>query len=320
MNIRKKCSFPIVIVDDGSGEAYHEIFQQAKYLGCTVLTHVANQGKGSALKTGFKYIQEKGETDGVVCADSDGQHLPEDIFRVAHEVKIYQGHIILGSRKFTGKVPPRSRFGNNVTKVVFSISSGSHLKDTQTGLRGYSADMLDWLGSVPGKRFEYEMNILLEAKEAGYSFYELEIRTIYDKDHHSSHFRTFSDSVRVYLPILKFCTSSLLAAGIDFFLLLFLQYFTSNLLLSVVGARICSSIFNYSMNKVFVFSGSRDSKIRESAVKYFTLVVVVMFANYGILHFFHLYIGIPLFFAKIITEITVFFFSFWSQRKFVFCH
>jgi glycosyltransferase involved in cell wall biosynthesis len=62
MGIRVKCDFNIVIVDDGSGNAYTDIFSSARKLGCTVLTHAVNQGKGNALKTGFNYIKDKAES------------------------------------------------------------------------------------------------------------------------------------------------------------------------------------------------------------------------------------------------------------------
>lgn len=316
-NIQKICNFKIVIVDDGSGPVYRSIFEFAEEYGCKVLTHQTNQGKGRALKTGFQYIKENEKGDDVVCADSDGQHLPEDIMRIGQEVSTHKGHIVLGVRSFSGKIPLRSRFGNAVTKAVILLTTGLQLKDTQTGLRGYSGDMLNWLCHVSGERFEYEMNILLEAKDTGYTFYEVEIATIYHKSH-SSHFRTISDSARVYLPILKFSASSLASGGLDFVLLMLLQFVTSNLLFSVVGARICSSIFNYSMNKAFVFTKPGNSQVMESALKYFTLVVTVMAVNYSFLYFYHILIGISLFIAKILTETTVFLFSYWAQKKFVF--
>lgn len=52
-------SAQIVIVDDGSGAAYSELFRTARELGCTVITHIANRGKGHALKSGFLYFRQK---------------------------------------------------------------------------------------------------------------------------------------------------------------------------------------------------------------------------------------------------------------------
>lgn len=217
----------ILVVDDGSGEEYRGIFDSAKQAGCTVLTHKMNQGKGCALKTGFDYVRQQGGSDGVVCADSDGQHLPEDILRLTKVVREHRNHIVLGSRQFTGKVPLRSRIGNSATRLVYSLATGKPIQDTQTGLRGYSSEMLDWLCQIPGNRFEYEMNMLLEAPHVGYDLVEVPIDTIYLDDNKSSHFRPLADSARVYFPFLKFCASSGFAAILDFILLFLLQGMTS---------------------------------------------------------------------------------------------
>lgn len=237
--LKKMPDTRIVIVDDGSGEAYRPIFDAARAAGCIVLRHEVNRGKGRALKTGFRYLLDAGERGPVVCADSDGQHLPADIGRVAAAVREQGCSLVLGSRRFTGKVPLRSRFGNAVTRFVFAFTTGTKIYDTQTGLRGYSSGMLEWLCSVPGERFEYEMNLLLGAKRKGCTLAEVFIDTVYLDDNKSSHFRPLADSARIYLPILLFSASSILSAGIDFALLFLLQAFSKNLALSVAGARIC---------------------------------------------------------------------------------
>jgi glycosyltransferase involved in cell wall biosynthesis len=315
--IKAACNFNIIVVDDGSGDAYGWIFKAVKDYGCTVLTHSTNQGKGQALKTGFRYLKETGEREGVVCADSDGQHLPQDIIAVAQRINELKGHIILGCRRFTGNVPMRSRFGNTVTRMVYTFSTGHRIYDTQTGLRGYSSDMMDWLCNVPGERFEYEMNILLEAYKKGFSLSEVDIDTVYYPSH-SSHFRTLTDSIKVYFPILKFSASSLLSGILDLTLLLLIQSLYSNLLLSVIGARVLSSIFNYTLNKVFVFSQGNRSGFQNSFKKYFTLVLLIMALNYGLMHLINLQLGVPLFYAKLLTEAILFIFSYFIQKKIVF--
>lgn len=47
--------FSVIVVDDGSGPAYTELFEETQ-LYATVLTHPFNQGKGCALKTGYLYL------------------------------------------------------------------------------------------------------------------------------------------------------------------------------------------------------------------------------------------------------------------------
>ena len=67
---------PVVIVDDGSGAAYKEIFERAgayvDVLGGAVLTHEVNRGKGRALKTAFAFILKK-YPDAIGCVTADGQ-------------------------------------------------------------------------------------------------------------------------------------------------------------------------------------------------------------------------------------------------------
>jgi glycosyltransferase involved in cell wall biosynthesis len=316
-DLKEICNYDIVIVDDGSGEHYKIIFTLAEEEGCTVLTHEENRGKGRALKTGFDYIRRVKECEGIVTADCDGQHLPQDILRIAESIKEHGDSIILGTRKFLGRVPLRSRFGNSVTRAIFSVTSGRRVYDTQTGLRGFSPDMLEWLCSIPGERFEYEMNMLLEAAPSGYGFHEVDITTVYLEKNKSSHFHALKDSIRVYLPLLKFSLSSLMSAGLDFMLLGVIQFYTSNLFYAVIGARIISAIFNYTMNKLLVFSRFKGSAVKESLPKYALLASIVMLANYSVIRVYTV-IGLSLFFAKILTEITIFLFSYWSQRRYVF--
>ncbi len=87
--------------------------------------------------------------------------------------------------------------------------------DTQTGLRGYPASMLPWLRSVRGERYEYELNLLLEAKQAGYAIESVDIATVYLDHNSGSHFRPLADSVRIYAPLLKFLASSFAAFLVD---------------------------------------------------------------------------------------------------------
>lgn len=310
---------PIVIVDDGSGPAYRGLFESARAYGCTVLTHPRNLGKGRALKTGFRHIRTWDSREGIVCADSDSQHLPDDIRAVAEELRRRPfGSLVLGSRRFTGKVPLRSRFGNSVTRGVFAIATGGTVHDTQTGLRAFPYEMLDWLCDVPGDRFEYEMNMLLAARREGYAIREVTIETVYLEANKSSHFRPLADSLRIYVPIFAFGASSAASALIDFLLLFVLQSLTHHLFFSVAAARLCSSVFNYTVNRKYVFGGANTAQVRRSLPKYFSLALLVLLLNYGLLYFYNEQLILPLVVAKILTEASIFAFSFWMQRRFVY--
>ena len=116
----------VVVIDDGSGEAYRGIFDRVSRLeGCTVLRHHKNLGKGRALKTGFEYVlKDAGDLHGVLvlCADCDGQHLAEDGIRLLKTAERCQNTLVLGVRDFSDEsVPWKSRLEITFHRL-FSVS------------------------------------------------------------------------------------------------------------------------------------------------------------------------------------------------------
>jgi putative flippase GtrA len=301
----------VVVVDDGSGPAYATVFQAVRDRGATVLTHPVNRGKGAALKTGFRHARGAD----VVCADADGQHRVEDILRVAAHVR-RTGRTTLGVRRFTGPVPVRSSAGNALTRIVFTAITGSRIRDTQTGLRGYPARLLGWLLDVPGERFEYEMRALLLATRHGHPVDQVPIATVYLEHNASSHFRPLVDSARVYAPLLRFAASSMLAGAVDAAVLFALHAATGALLPSVLGARAVSSTVNFVVNRRVVFSGGQASLV-SAARRYWTLVATLAVLNYLVLAALT-GAGLPLLAAKVATEALLFAVSFLTQHRFVF--
>ncbi|GIJ56319.1 glycosyltransferase family 2 protein [Virgisporangium aurantiacum] len=193
----------VVVVDDGSGSDSAEPLDAAEGLGCTVLRHATNRGKGIALKTGLRHIADAFPGEDAVSADADGQHSVADIERVGRRVGD-TGRLVLGVRSFDTDVPLRSRFGNGLTRLLFRAATGRDVRDTQTGLRGYPAGLFPWLLAVPGEQFEYEMNVLLRGARDGHPVDQVDIATTYLADNASSHFGSLSDSVRIYRPLLRY--------------------------------------------------------------------------------------------------------------------
>ena len=193
----------VVVVDDGSGENYKEIFDRVrKSLGSKgiVLKHDVNKGKGRALKTAFQYVLDNiPDAIGAVTADSDGQHTKECIETVSESLKEHPDSLILGVRCFDEEdVPWKSRFGNTLTLKVMKIVSGLSVSDTQTGLRGIPRKFMEELLTVDGERFEFETRMLLETVNK-YNIVEVPIETIYDsKENHQTHFNPFLDSIKIY--------------------------------------------------------------------------------------------------------------------------
>lgn len=314
--LKRDTDYAIVVVNDGSSEAAEPVFA-ALPEGVTLLRHAQNRGKGRALKTAYEYIAAHfPQSEGIVTVDADGQHLPADVVRVSEDWEAHPEALVLGSRRFTGTVPWRSRPGNAITRVVFRLSTGVSVYDTQTGLRAFAVSSIPMMLEMRGERYEYEINVLLYATRQHMPIREVTIETVYIADNASSHFHPMRDSWRIYKMILLFAASSLLAAAVDYVLVLSLSALfakqAQGLLWSVVLARVISSFLNYMLNRKLVF----EDCSRRSVFRYYLVAAGIMAANYGLLS---LISGVmPLALAKLLVELALYPLSFYLQRRFVF--
>ena len=281
----------IILVNDGSKEANLHYFTDAAkaHPEITLLTHEVNRGKGAALKTAFSwFLANRPQGLGVVTVDGDNQHHPEDTRACALHM-LETGRVTLGCRDFSlPDVPPRSRFGNRTTSLVFKLFCGITLSDTQTGLRAIPRSAVEAFTQVYGDRFEYETNMLLAMKTAGIPFDEVKIRTVYIEENKSSHFHWLRDSWRIYKLILahffRYTLSSLACAGVDtvsyWLLSLGLSGLLSGFALTAAAgaaARIISSLVNFFLNKNMVFRTKVSTG--RALIRYYALAIPQMGAQ-----------------------------------------
>ncbi len=204
----------VIIVDDGSSLEQASIFPALASLpGVHMLRHDTNKGKGEALKTAFNYFLTSfpEASPGIVTADADGQHLPEDIAAVSRCLSENGAALCLGTRRFKGVVPAKSLFGNALTRLVFRAFSGRAVSDTQTGLRGVPRAFLPGLLKARASGYAFELEMLLMAARSGMQITEVPIETVYMQGNASSHFRPLLDSLRIYSVFLRFAASALAA-------------------------------------------------------------------------------------------------------------
>lgn len=197
----------IIIVDDGSGPNYKEIFTSCKKYS-KIISYETNEGKGHALKAGLKYIKENYKESYIIATmDSDGQHRVEDAKKLMKACSKNKEILYLGKRIRSKKTPIRSRIGNGITRFIYKIVVGLDIYDTQTGLRAFSDNLIDKLLEVSGSRFEYEMNVLLEFAGQKIKMKEIKIETIYIDNNSGTHFNGLKDSYRIYKDIIKHAMS-----------------------------------------------------------------------------------------------------------------
>ena len=187
----------VMVVDDGSVRSRRPFDDLRQVNGVVVLRHSENRGKGAALKTAFREILRRfPDTVGTVTVDADGQHLPEDVVKVAESLVRHPNTLTLGTRTFAKGIPFRSRLGNLWTCGEFFLLTGVWVNDTQTGLRGIPTDLLPRLLEIPGERYEYEIGMLVNAVRRFGPIKQVPITTVYSPGNPTSHFRPLADTMR----------------------------------------------------------------------------------------------------------------------------
>ncbi|MDD3214866.1 MAG: bifunctional glycosyltransferase family 2/GtrA family protein [Eubacteriales bacterium] len=332
----------VVVVDDGSGDAYDGIFAPlAAREGVRLIRYAQNRGKGFALREGMRcLLAEYPDCAFILTADSDGQHTVPDALRMADALHEDSTGLLLGSRDFSlPNVPAKSRMGNHITSTVFRLLYGQRVGDTQTGLRGFHRSLLERFLRTKGDRYEYEMNQLIDCSADRIPIRALSIETVYENNNEGSHFHPVRDSWRIYRVILsrffRFIAASLIGFCVDYGLYLLLNNlfrayvpaldatvgilffrFIARIGLAAVLARIVSSTVNFLLNRSYVFDSRQH--IGVSFWRYAVTVVVIVCLSAWLTSSLHTWFGWNDNLVKIPVDILLFFLSYYVQRRWVF--
>ena len=321
----------IVIVDDGSGNDYQDIFKELEESGCTVLRHRVNMGKGFALKTGYQYIKE--HVPGCKCiitADSDGQHAPEDVYLLAKEAEHHSHALILGVRDFKkAGIPVKSLIGNRITSAVFAGLYGKYLPDTQTGLRAFDSRLIDKMTGIKGDGFEYETQVLVTFIRSGIQVLTVPIQTIYEDENRGTHFHAVKDSMKIlrilFADFVKFLSASLISFFVDIGLAWTLMELLRShmqgkdflrIMIATAAARTVSIAVNYLLNKKAVFTDRQSTG--NSLIRYLILCACNVLLSAGGVYILHETLGLYESLAKILCDGSLFFLSYQVQQRWVF--
>jgi glycosyltransferase involved in cell wall biosynthesis len=181
---------PVLVVDDGSSDGTAGVAEAA---GAMVLSLNPNQGKGAALRAGFRKALEDG-FEAVVTLDADGQHDPAEI---PGFLKVYEergADLIIGKRDFKD-MPPIRRLANTLGETTFSWAIGQPVPDNQSGYRLLSRRLMLALAEGTESGFEFELEMIVICVRNDFTLAWVPIRTIYagesshiDPVHHLTNF------------------------------------------------------------------------------------------------------------------------------------
>jgi len=169
-----KAHLPVLVVDDGSTDDTAAVAEAA---GATVLRQRSNQGKGAALRAGFRWALDSG-FEAVLTLDADGQHDPAEIPAFVTARARTGADVIVGWRDFS-RMPPIRRLSNRLGGLAFSWAVRQRIPDNQSGYRLVSRRLMEAMLASGESGFEFEVEMITTAIRAGWAIDWVPIRTIY---------------------------------------------------------------------------------------------------------------------------------------------
>jgi glycosyltransferase involved in cell wall biosynthesis len=185
----------ICVVNDGSTDNTLQVLSQ--FASLKIHSYTKNQGKGWALRQGFKFALQHGY-DYAITIDSDGQHFAKDLPTMLAALEKNDDAIVIGARNMEqSSVPGKSSFGNKFSNFWFALETGIEVPDTQSGYRLYPIKRLDAIRFFTYK-YEFEIEVLVRAAWNGIKVLAVPVSVYYPPaDERISHFRPFQDFSRI---------------------------------------------------------------------------------------------------------------------------
>jgi len=184
-NVRKvhalfagRLPFEIVVVDDGSADNTRRQIEEAAALFPELrpVFLPRNLGKGAALARGFR--ASRGSY--VLLLDADLDLAPHHVLRFFEIMETQGADVVIGSKLHPDSVlnyPRRRRLASAVYYGLVKLLIGLPIHDTQTGIKLYKREVLEWV--VPRmlvKHFAFDLELLAIAHERGYRVAEAPVR------------------------------------------------------------------------------------------------------------------------------------------------
>lgn len=173
---------------------------------------------------------------------------------------------------------------------------------------------------MKGERYEFEMNMLLEAKENNIPICEVSIATIYLDENQSSHFDVIRDLIKIYKVFFKYIFSSLFFFLVDIvaftiLISLFNGLSFSAVTLASILARAISSVVNFTLNHKLGLKKGKSN----SVINYFLLVVVQIILSSSLVTILgNALMMLAILVMKILVDGTLFFVSYFVQKHLIF--
>ena len=170
-----KYKLTMVVVDDGSSD---NTAHESEKAGAYVIKHIINTGSGGATATGLSFAK-RSDFDVAATFDADGQHDPKDLLEGIRIMLNSNDDLLIGSRLIdTTGMSNAKILGNKGLSFITQILFGTHVTDSQSGLRIFSKHALNNL-EWKSNGYEFCSEMLWRAKQAKLNISEFPIKAIY---------------------------------------------------------------------------------------------------------------------------------------------
>lgn len=169
-------SLELIIVDDASSDGSLEILRQleVKFSEIKVLNHQVNQGKGAALRTGFKHATG----DFVVVQDADLEYNPMEIKKLLEPLITDDADVVLGSRFLSSGVHRVLYFWHSLANRFLTLLSNMftdlNLTDMETCYKVFKREVIQSI-EIEENRFGFEPEIVAKVAQRRLRIFEMGI-------------------------------------------------------------------------------------------------------------------------------------------------
>ena len=279
----------IIIVDDASTDRSLEVARGLadKHHEIRVLHHERNQGKGAALRTGFR----EATGDFVAVQDADLEYNPLELRGLLGPLQDGRADVVLGSR-FKGQGAHRVLYfwhsvGNQFLTLLSNMFSDLNLSDMETCYKVFRREVIQSI-DIRENRFGFEPEIVAKIGHGRYRVYEMAI-SYSGRTYEEGKKIGWKDGVRALYCILRY-NSDRLPLPMQFLmytvvggaaalvnLVAFLSFLGAgqSLTVSTIAAFVIAAAANYVLSVALVFRHrARWNSVVE--VVFYALVVSIM--------------------------------------------
>jgi glycosyltransferase involved in cell wall biosynthesis len=165
----------IIIVDDASTDGTRQILSEYECAGDVhVIFKPQNEGKGAALRTGFRRVTG----DVIVVQDADLEYDPRDILPVVKPIVQGEADVVYGSRFLCDRPQDRSvvhRTGNRLLTAASNLLTGLAITDMETCYKAFRREVLRSF-EIRQNRFGFEPEVTAKIARRNFRLAEVPVR------------------------------------------------------------------------------------------------------------------------------------------------